>query len=222
MIQVVPAILPESFDDIVEKVSRVHTSVKRVQIDITDGSYAPTHTWPFTSTAHFSDLVSQDEGMPMWEEIDYEVDMLVRKPERYIEEWMAIGISAAIIHIESTDVFADISKKLRDRGVECGAGILPSTDISKLEPLIEHIDFIQCMGSDAIGKHGVSLDERVYDKVRDLRAKYPDMPIAVDIGVNEETAPGLVEAGATKLVSGSAIFGSEDIKGTIAFLQTLG
>ncbi len=219
---VVPAILPESFEDIVAKVARVHGIVGRVQIDITDGSYAPSRTWPFTSSDHFSALVAQDEGMPMWEEIDYEVDMLVKNPERFIEEWMAIGISAAIIHIESTNVFVDISKKLRGRSVLCGAGILPSTDIAGLESLITHIDFIQCMGNDEIGKHAVSLDPKVYEKLRVLRAKYPDMSIAVDIGVNEETAPLLVEAGATKLVSGSAIFGSSNPKETIATLESLG
>lgn len=221
-IEVVPAVLPESFDDITAKAATVKGSVRCIQIDIADGSYAPTETWPFSSEDHFSQLLSQDEGMPFWEDLEYEVDMLVDKPERFVDDWIAVGISAAIIHVESTDVFEEISQKLRDHGVLCGAGILPSTDTTKLEELEGLYDFIQCMGNDEIGRNGVSLDERVYEKVQLLRELYPEMPIAVDIGVNEDTAPQLVEAGATKLVSGSAIFGSSNPKETIAALENLG
>ena len=220
-IQVVPAILPQSFDDIAAKAATVKGAVSCVQIDITDGSYAHTETWPFSSSEHFSQLLSQDEGMPFWEDIEYEVDMLVDKPERFVDDWIAVGISGAVIHVESTDMFEEISQKLRDHGVLCGAGILPSTDIAKLEELEGLFDFIQCMGNDEIGRNGVVLDERVYEKVQVLRELYPEMPIAVDIGVNEETAPELVDAGATKLVSGSAIFGSPDPKETITALENL-
>lgn len=220
-IQVVPAILPESFEDVEARVARVRGAVRTVQIDIADGSYAPTETWPFSSPGHFSRLIAQEEGMPFWEDIEYEVDMLVDKPERFVDDWIAIGISAAVIHIESTEVFEEISQKLRDRGVLCGAGILPSTDIAQLEELEGLFDFIQCMGNDEIGRNGVSLDERVYEKIQTLRDMYPEMQIAIDIGVNEDTAPQLVEAGATKLVSGSVIFGSPDPKETITALENL-
>ena len=66
------------------------------------------------------------------------------------------------------------------------------------------------MGNDKIGFGGVSLDEKVYDRIKLLREKYPDLPIEVDIGVNEKTAPLLVKAGATKLITGSVLFNSHD------------
>lgn len=222
MTDVVPAILPESFEDLSARVARVRGAVHVVQIDIADGSYAPTETWPYSHNEHWDELFHEEEGLPFWEDVEYELDMLVKNPEQYIDEWIAVGISAAIIHIESTDSFERIADLLHEKNVLVGAGILPSTDISQLEPLIEYVDFIQCMGNDEIGRHGVELDERVYDKVRELRELYPDMPIAVDIGVNEETAPLLVEAGVTKLVSGSTVFNSPDPKETIAALENLG
>jgi pentose-5-phosphate-3-epimerase len=67
------------------------------------------------------------------------------------------------------------------------------------------------MGSDNIGHHGEELDPAVLDKIRDFKKKYPEMVAGVDIGVNHDTAGELVEAGATRLVSGSAIFYSENI-----------
>ena len=222
MIQVVPALLPENYADILGKVSRVKNIVPRVQLDVADGTYAPSKTWPYNGDdSHLKEILTQDEGMPYWDEMDYEVDLLINEPERVIDTWIQVGIAAAIVHVESTQKLDEILTKLKDVDCEIGLGIKPSTPNEALFPYIEKIDFVQCMGSDEIGFAGVSLDERIYDKIKSLRAQFPELPIAVDIGVDDETAPLLVEAGATKLVSGSLIFGSEDIKDTVTYLQTL-
>jgi ribulose-phosphate 3-epimerase len=77
------------------------------------------------------------------------------------------------------------------------------------------------MGNDTLGHHGVELDEKVLERIKILREKYPDLPIAIDIGVDQETAPALVEAGVTKLVSGSAIFNTDDIIDTVERFRNL-
>ncbi len=220
--QIVPAVLPESFDDLSLHAARVKGLVQRVQIDITNGSYAPTKTWPYLNDDHLSALVSQDEGFPFWEDLSYEVDMLIREPEAAIDNWIDAGIVAAVIHIESTENYSAILQNCRMKNVELGWGIKPSTPNEKLFEIIATHgmpDFVQCMGNDNIGHSGVELDEKVYEKISAIRAQYSDLPIAVDIGVNEETAPRLVEAGATKLIAGSAVFEAMNIKETIEGLQ---
>ena len=77
------------------------------------------------------------------------------------------------------------------------------------------------MGSDRVGYNGVELDQGVYEKISDFRKVYPAMPIQVDIGVNMETAPLLIKAGATALVSGSTLFGSENIGEAIEKFKNL-
>ncbi|MCR4275079.1 MAG: hypothetical protein NUW02_03515 [Candidatus Campbellbacteria bacterium] len=222
MIQVVPALLPESYADILGKVSRVKGIVPRVQLDVADGTYASSKTWPYNGDdSHLKEILAQDEGLPYWDDMDYEVDFLINEPEHAIDTWIQVGIASAVIHIESTQKLDEIIKKLKDADIEVGLGIKPSTPISELVRYIALIDFVQCMGNDDIGFAGVSLDERVFKKIKSLRAQFPELPIAVDIGVDDETAPLLVEAGATKLISGSMIFGSEDIQDTVTYLQTL-
>jgi ribulose-phosphate 3-epimerase len=222
MIQVVPTIIPENYADILGKVSRVKGIVPRVQIDVADGTYAPSKTWPYNGDeSHLKEILAQTEGLPYWDEMDYEVDLLINEPERAIDTWIQVGIAAAIVHVESTQKLDEIIKKLKDVDCEIGLGIKPSTPNEELYRYIGTVDFVQCMGSDEIGFAGVSLDERVYDKIKSLRAQFPELPIAVDIGVDDETAPLLVEAGATKLASGSLIFGSEDIRDTVTYLQGL-
>ena len=224
MIDVVPAIIPDSFETLSEKAERVRELVPRVQIDIANGSYAPTRTWPYTNDGHIARLLSQDEGLPFWEDLSYEVDMLVRNPEDVLDQWIDIGVDAVIIHIESTSEHSLILQKARERNVEIGWALKPSTPNQTLFDIIESAgmpNFIQVMGSDTIGHSGVELDEVVYEKIADIRAMYPELPIAVDIGVNEDTATALIDAGATKLVAGSAIFEAPDVREAIEQLENL-
>lgn len=224
MIKVVPAVLPESFIDLEEHVARIKGVVSRVQVDVANGSYAPTKTWPYTSAEHFESLVHQDEGLPFWEDVEYEVDLLIKDPHEALEQWISAGVSGAIVHIESTDDHGTLFEMGQNAGLDFGWGIKPSTDNQKLFDSIETHGmpgFVQVMGSDTIGHHGVELDESVYEKIEEIRVRYPELTIAVDIGVNEDTAAALVDVGVTKLVSGSAIFDSMDIRGTVEEFESL-
>lgn len=225
MTEVVPAIIPESFDDLEAHMARVKGLVERVQIDIANGSYAPSTTWPFSHDEHFTDLVSEEDGLPFWRELDVEVDMLVAEPEKYLESWIHAGIVAAVIHIETTSNYSTVLQNYRiEKGIEIGWGMKPNTPNDELFRVIEEHgmpDFVQVMGNDHIGYHGMALDERVYQKIRAIRDKFRDVTIAVDIGVDEDTAPRLVEAGVNKLVAGSAIFDAEEVKEAVIFFESL-
>ena len=141
--------------------------------------------------------------------------------------YMKLGSRRIIFHLEAVgnleefkNFLEGIDNYVRDV-IEIGVAINPTTPVEQIFPLVSDIDFVQCMGNDGIGHHGMPLDEEVYKKIQTLRKKYHDLPIAVDIGVNETTAPLLIKAGATKLVAGSAIFNSHDIIGTIEKFKNL-
>ncbi len=222
MITVVPAVIPESFEDFEAHAARVKSHVGRMQIDVADGSYAPSRTWPYASSEHFSELVAQDEGLPYWEDLEYEVDLLMRKPEAALADWIKAGVSGAVVHIESTDDHGAIVDMSQNAGIDLGWGIKPSTPNEKLFEIIDTLGmpgFVQVMGSDSIGHAGEDLDESVFDKIVEIKERYPDLTIAVDIGVNDETAQDLADAGATKLVSSSFIFEEGDIRQNIETLQ---
>ena len=138
-----------------------------------------------------------------------------------------LGAKRIIFHIEAMKNLEDfknfleaIDVYIRD-GLEIGIAINPNTSIEKLFSIANDIDFVQFMGNDKIGYQGISLDEKVYQNIKTLKEKYPDMLISVDIGVNKDTAPLLVEAGANKLVVGSAIFNTDDIIEAIESFKSL-
>lgn len=224
MINIVPALLPQNFADLEEAVARVAAFVPRVQVDIVDGIFAPSRTWPFQGDrGEFKALTGEERGLPHWEDMEYEIDMMVVKPEEKMDAWIAAGASALIIHRESVtdDELEAILGKAESR-IDIGLAFRPSTPLESLEAWIPRIAFLQCMGSDTIGKHGVPLDDHVIAIVRVLRARHQDLTIAVDIGVNAETAPLLVEAGADKLAIGSALMSAPDVREEIEWFKSLG
>ncbi len=232
MIDIIPAILEKSYEGMKNKISLVRGITPVVQIDFCDGIYVPSKTWPF-STGGFEDenflkILEEQEGMPFWEDIEFELDMMVVDAVSNFDIYTKLGPKRIIFHIgavgdlnEFKDFLEGMDVYIRD-SIEIGLAVKPSTENEKIFPLVNHVDFIQCMGNDKIGQQGVELDPKVYEKIKSLREKYPDLPIAVDIGVNGETAPLLIEAGVTKLVAGSMVFRSEDIRETINYLENLG
>ncbi len=239
MAEIVPAILEKTYEDLKNKIALVRGITPIAQVDICDGVFVPTVNWPFLSKAdnedflsnkfdqHFIRILNEEEGLPFWEDIDFELDLMVANAVKDFDVYTKLGARRLIFHVESVgnledfrDFLEGIDSYTRDV-IEIGVALKPSTPLEQIFPLISSIDFVQCMGNDKIAHKGVPLDEKVYEKVEALREKYPDLPIAVDIGINEETAPKLIEAGATKLVVGSAIFNTDDIIGTVEKFREL-
>ena len=73
--QIIPAIIPENFEHMKRELNLVKDFVPRVQIDITDGIFAPTNTWPFNEgDSYFEKILKQEEGMPFWKDLNFEMD----------------------------------------------------------------------------------------------------------------------------------------------------
>jgi ribulose-phosphate 3-epimerase len=207
MIQIIPAIIPSNLEEIKDKIARVTGLVDTVQIDVADGSFAPTTTWPY--------LKKEIAKLPHGITLEYEIDLLLKNPEEHITEWALAGAKSVVAYIESTERYDEVIELARKNNIKIGMGTLPSTPIEALGPHINQVNFIQVMGNDKIGYHGVSLDPAALIKIKELRKKYPELTIGIDIGVNLKTAPSIVEAGANRLVAGSAVFNSNDIKDVI-------
>jgi ribulose-phosphate 3-epimerase len=233
MFKVVPSIIPHSKQELGDQIELVAPFAKMVQVDICDGVFARPKTWPynFVDTDFFDELKMEETGWPKWEETDIEVHLMVQNPETVCEDWIKTGVTSIVAHIEATQNFQkiiDICRPAADIVLPSGSGhrdyeqssicssveiwvaIKPSTDVNLLAPFVAQVNGIQVMGSDYLGEHGVGLEESAVQKIKLLRQMYPESIIAVDIGVSPETKDELVSAGATKLISGSAILEADN------------
>ncbi len=217
MVEIVPAVIPKNLEMVREQFSKVLGLSKKVQMDVVDGYYAPPTTWPFNpgQMEELLQMVRGEERFPFINDFELEVDMLVLHPVEYISDFLSIGVKNFIIHIDSTDHIQVCIETIKNADSKVGLGIKPSGDISTLLSFLPQADFVQFMGNDKVGYNQVVLDESVLPKIKNFHQMHPSVPIQVDIGVNFDTAPKLIAAGATRLVSGSAIFNENDVKSAI-------
>ena len=226
MLEIIPAIIPESVEDLSEKLSRVAGLVSVVQIDFVDGVFVPnaTPSWPFHDTKEegmFHTLGTEEEGLPFWDTFFFEADLMVREPEHIIDDIIGAGFSRVILHVGSSGQIAEIFDTLRSYDIETGLAVHVGDDIEQYAALLEKADVIQVMGIEHIGRQGERLSPEALGLLSTLRGQYPERIISVDGGVTVENAPILVGAGGDRLVSGSALFGNDDIAATLAKFYAL-
>jgi len=207
MVQVIPAIIPHTKEQLENEIKIVKSFTDIVQIDITDGEFVSTKTWPYNGRDEdfWQGLKGEEEGWPFWEQVEIELHLMIKNPEETVGEWIKTGVSTIVFQIEGTNNPEKIIDMCRENSISVGVAIKPLTDESVLVTLVDKIDFIQVMGSGLLGKHHVELEESALEKIKTLHALYPERIIAIDIGVDEDTAEALIEAGATKLISGGFI-----------------
>lgn len=231
MINIIPAILPRDYEDMKNKIALVRGLVQVVQIDLCDGIYVPSKTWPF-GTGGFEDfnfikILNEEEGMPFWEDVDFELDLMVSDAVTNFDIYTKLSPKRMIFHLEAVGDLEEFKNfiegmdvYIRD-AIQIGVAIKTTTPLEQIFPLVNYVDFIQCMGIEHIGFQGEPFDERVLDRIKILKEKYPDLIISVDGAVGFETAKQLIDAGASRLTAGSVILKSENIRETIMELESL-
>ncbi|MDD2935009.1 MAG: ribulose-phosphate 3-epimerase [Candidatus Pacebacteria bacterium] len=209
---ITPAIIPKSYEDLRQKISLVKDFSHSVQIDITDGVFVPSTSWPYSDSV-WSEGIFLD--MPFCNECNFEFDLMIQNPEKTINDWILEGASRIVIHVESTDNLEQLISDIKGKNVGVGLAFNIETSFDLYAHLLDKIDFIQLMGIEKIGFQGQPFSEKIFEKIADLRKRKPDVIISIDGGVNLENAKRLKEAGVSRVVAGSTIFESDNIEKVI-------
>lgn len=230
-IQVVPAIIPRSFHDLEDHIDEVKNIADTVQIDILDGLFVPEKSWPYivSNDPDFEKIKSEGEGLPFWQDVQFEIDLMIREPEHVWRDWVHAGASRIIVHVESTEKLPDIIADFKKENVskdsflysQLGLAIQIHTEVEQLYPYLEDIAFVQCMGIEQIGYQGQEFSGEVVHKIEDIKKRKPDMIVTVDGAMSEETIPLVKAAGAERVAVGSALFESDNIQQTYTHLSGL-
>ena len=217
--------MPKDLQDLEDKASLVYKHAKTIQLDLMDGEYVEAKTWPyFLKNVEEVDGIMNGKVLPFAENVDYELDLMVMSPERDLKKFVAMRPKRIIFHarsiedhksfIETMNSFVNLREE-----IEVGVAIGPDESLEFADELIRNTDFVQIMGIQNIGNQGESFDESVFAQIENLRAKYPNVILSIDGGVNLDNAKRLKDAGVDRLVSGSTIFGSENKEEVINILR---
>jgi ribulose-phosphate 3-epimerase len=240
MAEIIPAILEKDFGEIKNKLTALREQSRCVHLDIEDGIFVPAQTWPFSAKAtkgaalldndldpDFLKIVNEEEGLPFWDEFDFELDLMVADAVENFDLYLKLGAKRIIFHpkigkdLEEFEHFLEsLDMYVRDN-VEIGIAFLPSHDLSVVARLSHKADFLHAMGSDKIGFQGEKFSEKVLENIKFLKKELPGIVISVDIGITLENAEEILKAGADRLIIGSAIWKSGDPIGTLQMFQDL-
>lgn len=227
----VPAVLPDSKKDFDEKLALLASipQVFRIQIDVVDGRFASPASWPYFAKAtqgtpypELEAMAQRRDLLPHLDRIEYEIDLMCLDTIRSADMWLVLGASRLTFHAGSTDDLPRLIALARKRYgdiVSLGVALTVESDLALIERVVAEIDYMQFMGIARIGLQGQPFDERVLEKVRVFRARYPDIPVQIDGGVSLANARKLLAFGVTHLVVGSTILRARDPAAALAALE---
>lgn len=225
---VVPAVLPASRQDLIDKLTLFADlpSVRRIQIDVVDGRFAKPASWPYTAPAQFSTLVARSVMLPHLDRIEYEIDLMCADAETAAASWLQLGASRLTFHAESTTNLAHLigfaRQQFGDDGiVSLGLALNVASSLALVEQCMDKIQYVQFMGITRIGKQGQPFDPAVFEKVRVFRERHPAFPIQVDGGISLPQAEKLVSLKVSNLVVGSGLLKNSDPAAALMAFESL-
>ena len=211
--EIIPSIIAKELEEVKTKITRLDGLVTWVELDIADGVFVPTFTWPMLLGQAPEDLKEVDGKTKI------SAHLMVEHPETLIDDWQDF-VDRIIVHYESTD---EIEKIIENKGSHIGLGIALelNTPVEKIYSYLDKVKLVQLMSIERIGYAGEKFDERVFEKIKTLKINWPDVKIIVDGGIDLAIGQRLAEAGVDGLVVGSRIWGSNDIEKTIREFKSL-
>lgn len=196
-IQIAPSILSADFGRLNEDIASVEALVECLHVDVMDGHFVPNLTF----------------GAPVVRciktKLPLDCHLMVEHPENYVEDFQKAGARSFTFHIETTNEPGKLIKKIHASGMKAGVSLNPGTELSTLDAVLPLVDSVLVMSVNP-GFGGQAFMPVALEKIRSIRAQFPELDIAVDGGINAETAKLVKEAGANILVAGSFIFGAVD------------
>lgn len=201
-VPIVPAIIPPSAEAVRTYAAEL-TFAKELQLDLVDGRFVPSVSWPYEPVGEPLSVKSVLDAYTL------EVDLMVTEPLPAAEAWVVAGADMLVFHVETLPL--DAFKTFAEHTVvSVGVSAHGDTSLDTLSAYAEHADYIQLMGIYEIGAQGLPFDEAVLGKVETLKQRFPDMMISVDGSVNTQTIKRLKQAGVDRFVCGSAIVKQPD------------
>ena len=211
-IKISPSILSADFSILGDEIKSLEQAgADLIHIDVMDGHFVPN----ITMGPPIIKMVRKCTKLP------FDVHLMISPVEKYIKAFADAGSDIITIHPEATDNLKRAVGTIKSLGKKAGVSLNPKTPISALMDVINDIDLILIMSVNP-GFAGQSFMSEVLPKVAELRKMINDKKLKIDIeidgGINFETAPLAVKAGANILVSGTTIF-SGSLKDNIQKLR---
>lgn len=210
MVKIAPSILSADFGALGEEVRRMESAgADWVHVDVMDGQFVPNIT--------IGPCVVK--SLRPYTKLPFDVHLMIVRPENFIDVFAGAGADYITIHLEASERVREGLLHIRDLGKGAGISINPATPFAKVRPYLDLVDLLLIMTVNP-GFGGQAFIPDCLGKIREAREHVDrqglKVEIEVDGGINSRTGKAAVEAGATVLAAGNALFGATDMRKEIA------
>lgn len=210
-----PSLLAADFSRLAEDIRNVEEAgAQYLHLDVMDGAFVPSISF----------------GMPVIQSLrknsnmTFDVHLMIEDPDRYLDEFAAIGADILTVHAEACTHLDRTIQKIHQLGKKAGVALNPATPLSVIEWVLPEVDMVLLMSVNP-GFGGQKYIPYVTDKIRALRAMVDERRLETDIevdgGVSLANVSSVLEAGANVMVAGSAVFRGDAAENVKAFLEKL-
>ncbi|MEH7299637.1 ribulose-phosphate 3-epimerase [Neobacillus drentensis] len=213
MVKIAPSILSADFSKLGEEVLAVEKGgADYIHIDVMDGHFVPNIT--------IGPLIV--EAIRPVTKLPLDVHLMIENPDQYIEAFAKAGADYITVHVEACRHLHRTIQSIKSFGIKAGVVLNPATPVETIQHIIGDIDMVLLMSVNP-GFGGQTFIPEVLPKIKKVKAlaeqKGVDIEIEIDGGVNPETAKDCIEAGATVLVAGSAVYNQPDYAKAISLIR---
>jgi ribulose-phosphate 3-epimerase len=215
-VKIAPSILSADFARLGEQVAEAtKAGADYIHVDVMDGHFVP----PITIGAPVVAAIRK------WTDLPLDVHLMITAPEKQIKQFVEAGADIITVHIEACPDIQKLVSAIKGLGVKAGVSLSPKTPLGAITEVLPSLDLVMVMAVNP-GYGGQTFIESTLDKIADLRAELDKKGLSaeleVDGGINAQTAPKVVKAGARVLVAGAAIFASgRTVKDSLAELRAV-
>ena len=199
MTLIAPSLLSCDFSHLSEEIKEVEKGgCDWLHVDVMDGHFVPN----LTVGPVVISWIRKCTRLPL------DVHLMIDEPIRYVEGFRKAGSDRITVHVEACREVSKTLDSIRALGAEAGISLRPKTAVESVFPFLNRLNLVLVMTVEP-GFGGQRFMPEMLEKVRELRARFKGK-ISVDGGIDSQTAPQAIAAGADVLVAGTAIFGQKD------------
>ncbi len=189
--------------EMLEKIGELCGGADLIHVDVMDGHFVPNITVGPPVVRSIKRIAT----------VPLDVHLMITDPDRYLEAFADAGASMLSVHVEVLPHLHRTVHAIQALGVKAGVVINPATPVAALEEIAGDVDYVLVMSVNP-GFGGQTFIPRSESKVREVCALLDrsgnQAPVEIDGGIDRQTAPRVVAAGARILVAGSAVFHTPD------------